>query len=58
MYKLKLDEGVFAIEKLLRQSPGRRTTFIRKGMELDWARYCYAELFALLGLLVLIILRQ
>lgn len=52
-----LDEGVFAIERLLRRPAGRRLTFQRRGMDLDWGSWAFAELFALLTLLVVILRR-
>ena len=38
-----LDEGVFAIERLLRRPAGRRATFVRQGMHLSWAQFFYVE---------------
>lgn len=42
-----LDEGVFAIERLLRRPAGRKTSFCRQGMHLSWAQFYYAELAAI-----------
>ena len=52
-----LDEGVFAIERLLRRPAGRKTSFCRQGMHLSWAQFYYAELAAI-ALAFLFILNQ
>lgn len=50
-----LDEGVFAVERLLRCPAGRRTSFARQGMHLYWAQFFYAELISIALILLFVL---
>jgi hypothetical protein len=47
-----LDEGAFWVDRLMRLRPGRRANFVRKGTELNWLQFTFAEWAALLVLVV------
>ena len=50
-----LDEGVFAVERLLRRPAGRRTSFVRQGMHLYWAQFFYSELISIALILLFVL---
>lgn len=52
-----MDEGVFYTERILRVPQGRRIDFLRRGIDLSWLIFLYAEIF-LLGLLFVIFLSK